>query len=137
VEQHIKLMDELLVLSWQADITRISTFMVAKGLSNAAYPKSNVRDSFHILSHHPSSEDNKARFTVLNRYYTWLFAYFVEKLGKLPDGDGSLLNHWLALCGSGMSDGNSHNHGPLPIVLTDDASGRLEDNCDLVQAGQV
>jgi hypothetical protein len=134
VEQHIKLMYDLLVLAWQTDITRISTFMVAKELSNAVYPKSNVRDSFHILSHHSNNEDNKARFAVLNRYHTGLFAYFVEKLGKLPDGDGTLLDHSLVLYGSGMSDGNSHNHDPLPIVLAGGASGRLEGNRHLVQA---
>ena len=67
-------------LAWQTEITRISTFMVAKELSNAVYPKSGVRDSFHILSHHSNNEDNKARFAVLNRYHSSLFAYFLEKL---------------------------------------------------------
>jgi hypothetical protein len=126
-------MYDLLTLAWQTEITRISTFMVAKELSNAVYPKSGVRDSFHILSHHSNNEDNKARFAVLNRYHSTLFAYFLDKLAKSPDGDGSLLDHSLILYGSGMSDGNSHNHDPLPIVLAGKASGALQANRHLVQ----
>ena len=128
VEEHIKLMYDLLALAWQTEITRISTFMLAKELSNAVYPNSGIRDSFHILSHHSNNENNKARFAVLNRYHVSLFAYFLEKLAKLPDGDGTLLDHSLVLYGSGMSDGNSHNHDPLPIVLAGHAGGTLEGN---------
>jgi hypothetical protein len=133
VEEHIKLMYDLMALAWQTEITRISTFMVAKELSNAVYPKSGVRDSFHILSHHSNNEDNKARFAVLNRYHSTLFAYLLEKLKKTPDGDGSLLDHSVIVYGSGMSDGNSHNHDPLPIVLAGNASGRLQGNRHLMQ----
>jgi hypothetical protein len=134
VEEHIKLMYDLLTLAWQTEITRISTFMVAKELSNAVYPKSGVRDSFHILSHHSNNEDNKARFAVLNRYHSGLFAYFLEKLNSVPDGDGTLLDHSLILYGSGMSDGNSHNHDPLPIVLAGRAAGALQGNRHIRQA---
>jgi hypothetical protein len=128
VEVHIKLMYDLMALAWQTEITRISTFIVAKELSNAVYPKSGVRDSFHILSHHSNNEDNKARFAVLNRYHSTLFAYFLERLSKVPDGDGTLLDHSLILYGSGMSDGNSHNHDPLPLVLAGRAGGTLQGN---------
>jgi len=128
VEEHIKLMYDLLALAWQTEITRISTFMLAKELSNAVYPKSGIRDSFHILSHHSNNENNKARFAVLNRYHAGLFAYFLEKLAKLPDGEGTLLDHSLVLYGSGMSDGNSHNHDPLPIVLAGHAGGAVQGN---------
>jgi hypothetical protein len=128
VEEHIKLMYDLMALAWQTEITRISTFMMAKELSNAVYPKSGIRDSFHILSHHSNVEDNKARFAVLNRYHSTLFAYFLDKLAKLPDGDGTLLDHSLVLYGSGMSDANSHNHDPLPIVLAGHAAGSLKGN---------
>src|SRR5262245_60769249 len=128
VEVHIKLMYDLLALAWQTEITRISTFMLAKELSNAVYPKSGIRDSFHILSHHSNNENNKARFAVLNRYHVGLFAYFVDKLAKLPDGEGTLLDHSLVLYGRGMSDGNSHNHDPQPIVLASSAGGALQGN---------
>lgn len=126
VEEHIKLMYDLIAIAWQTEISRISTFMLAKELSNAVYPKSGIRDSFHILSHHSNNEDNKARFAVLNRYHTGLFAYFLDKLGKLPDGDGTLLDHSLILYGSGMSDANSHNHDPLPILLAGKAGGAVK-----------
>ncbi|MEO8307859.1 MAG: DUF1552 domain-containing protein [Pseudomonadota bacterium] len=128
VEVHIKLMYDLMAVAWQTEITRISTFIVAKEVSNAVYPNSGVRDSFHILSHHSNNEDNKARFAVLNRYHSTLFAYFLDRLSKVPDGDGTLLDHSLVLYGSGMSDGNSHNHDPLPIVLAGRAGGAIQGN---------
>jgi hypothetical protein len=133
VEQHIKLMYDLMTLAWQTEVTRISTFLMAKELSGAVYRNSGVTDSFHTLSHHSNNEGNKSRFAVLNRYHVGLFAYFLGSLAKLPDGDGTLLDHSLVLYGSGMSDGNSHDHDPLPIVLAGRASGRLEGNRHLVQ----
>jgi hypothetical protein len=128
IEEHIKLMYDLLALAWQTEITRTATFMMAKELSNAVYPKSGIRDSFHILSHHSNNENSKARFAVLNRYHVGLFAYFLEKLSKIPDGEGTLLDHSLVLYGSGMSDGNSHNHDPLPVILAGNAGGTLQGN---------
>jgi uncharacterized protein DUF1552 len=125
VEEHIKLMFDLQVLAWQADITRVSTLLIAKELSNAVYPKSGVRDAFHILSHHSNVQENKDRFAVLNRYHVNLFTYFLGKLKATPDGDGTLLDHSLVLYGSGMSDGNQHNHTDLPIIVAGGASGRL------------
>ena len=132
IEEHIKLMYDLQVLAWQTEITRISTFLVAQELSGAVYPRSTVRDSFHTLSHHSNSEDNKARFAILNNYHVSLFAYFLDKLNSIPDGDGTLLDNSLILYGSGMSDGNSHNHDPLPLVLAGRAGGTLEGNRHLV-----
>jgi hypothetical protein len=126
IEAHIKLMMDLQVLAWQADITRITTFQLASELSNTVYPASGIRDAFHILSHHSHVDENKAKFAVLNRYHVGLFAYLLEKLDSLPDGDGSLLDNAMVLYGSGMSDGNEHNHGPLPIVLAGGAGGALE-----------
>src|SRR5690606_15621005 len=82
---------------------------------------------FHTLSHHSNSEENKARFALINRYHVGLFAYFLDKLKNTPDGDGTLLDNAMVLYGSGMSDGNAHNHDPLPIVLAGKAGGALED----------
>ncbi len=128
VEDHIRLMYDLLVLAWQADISRVSTFLLAKELSNAVYPKSGVRDSFHTLSHHSNNEENKLRFAVINNYHVDLFSYFVGRLRDTPDGDGNLLDHSMILYGSGMSDGNSHNHTPLPVLVAGKASGRVRGN---------
>jgi hypothetical protein len=125
-EEHIKLMFDLQVLAWQAEITRVSTMLLSKELSNAVFPKSGIRDAFHILSHHSNVEENKARFAVLNRYHVGLLAYFLGKLKATPDGDGSLLDHSMVLYGSGLSDGNQHNHTDLPIVVAGGASGRLK-----------
>ncbi|PYR21807.1 MAG: hypothetical protein DMF94_06745 [Acidobacteria bacterium] len=126
VEDHIKLMFDLQVLAWQADITRVTTLLLAKELSNAVYPKSGVRDAFHILSHHSNVRENQDRFAVLNRYHVGLLAYLLGRLQATQDGDGTLLDHSMVLYGSAMGDGNQHNHYPLPIVLAGGASGRLK-----------
>jgi hypothetical protein len=126
VEEHIKLMFDLMVLAWQAEITRVSTFLLSKELSTAVYPNSGVRDAFHTLSHHSNIQENKDRFAVLNRYHVGLFAYLLEKLKTTPDGDGTLLDHSMVMYGSGMSDGNQHNHTDLPIVLAGGANGKLK-----------
>jgi hypothetical protein len=125
VEEHIKLMYDLQVLAWQAEITRISTFLMCKELGTTVYPKSGVRDAFHTLSHHSNVPDNISRFAILNTYHVALFAYFLDKLKSTPDGDGTLLDHSLVMYGSGMSDGNQHNHTDLPVLLAGGASGRL------------
>ena len=132
VESHIALMYDLQALAWQTEITRVSTFLMANELSNAVYPNSGVRDSFHTLSHHSNSEENKLRFAELNRYHVGLFARFLDKLAATPDGDGSLLDNAMILYGSGMSDGNSHNHDPLPLLLVGGASGALQGNRHLM-----
>ncbi len=126
VEEHIKLMYDLQVLAWQAEITRVSTFLMCKELSGSTYPKSGIRDAFHTLSHHSNVKESIDRFALLNTYHVGLFAYFLEKLRATPDGDGSLLDHSLVLYGSGMSDGNQHNHTDLPVVLAGGGSGRLK-----------
>ena len=125
-ETHMKLLLDLQVLAWQAEITRITTMMLAKEVSNATYPNSGIRDPFHNLSHHSNSRENMDKFAVLNTYHVSLFAYLMEKLKNVPEGDGTLLDHAMLLYGSGMSDGNQHNHDPLPIVLAGGAGGRLK-----------
>jgi hypothetical protein len=126
IEEHIRLMLDLQTLAWQADITRVSTLLLAKELSGAVYPKSNIRDAFHTLSHHSNIQANKDRFAILNTYHVALLSYFLDKLQSTPDGDGTLLDHSMVLYGSGMSDGNQHNHTDLPIILAGGASGRLQ-----------
>ncbi len=124
-EDHIELLFDLQVLAWQAEITRISTLMLAPELSNAVYPNTGIRDGFHNLSHHSHSRANMDRFAELNAYHHGMLAYFLESLAATPDGDGTLLDNSLILYGSGMSDGNAHNHTPLPLVLAGGAAGNL------------
>jgi hypothetical protein len=123
-ETHLKLMYDLMVLAWQTDITRVTTLLMAKELSNTTYPGSGVTDGFHNLSHHGNGREMMDRFAVMNTYHHNLFGYFLGRLQATPDGDGNLLDHSMVLWGSGMGNSHEHNHTPLPIVLAGGASGR-------------
>jgi len=123
---HLKLLMDLQVVAFQSDITRVSTLMLARELSNAVFPETTIRDPFHNLSHHSNDRGNMDRFAQLNAYHMTKFAYFVDKLKATPDGDGTLLDHAVVLYGSSLSDGNQHNFSPLPIVLAGSASGQLK-----------
>jgi hypothetical protein len=125
-EDHIKLMFDLQVLAWQADITRVTTFMMAQELSGAVYPASGIREAFHNLSHHSHVRANMDKLAVLNNYHVTTMRYLIDKLKATPDGDGTLLDHSLVLYGSGMGNSNQHDHEDLPIILIGGASGRLK-----------
>lgn len=131
-DEHIKLQLDLLALAWRADVTRIATLPFAQETSGATYPASGLSDSFHGLSHHSNIQANKDRFAVMNRYHIGILAHFLGKLAAIPDGDGTLLDHSMVLYGSGISDGNQHDHGPLPILLAGGGRGRLAGNRHLV-----
>jgi len=123
---HAKLMFDLLVLAWQAEITRVSTFMVAREISNTVYSESGINDPFHNLSHHSEVPSNIEKLSTLNAFHTRsTIAYFLDKLRNTPDGNGTLLDHSMVLYGSGMSNSNQHDHDPLPLLLAGGASGRL------------
>jgi hypothetical protein len=125
-ETHASLILDLIGLAWQADITRVSTMMVAQEISNAVYPQSGVTEPFHNLSHHSEIPAKLERLSVLNAYHArTILGHFLERLSTTPDGDGTLLDHSLVLYGSGMSNSNQHDHDPLPILLAGGASGRL------------
>jgi len=125
-EAHIRLLFDLQVLAWQADITRVSTLMIAREISGSVYPSSGVRDAFHNLSHHSNVQANKDRFAVLNTYHVSQLKYLLDKLKATSDGDGNLLDHSIIMYGSGIADGNSHDHDPLPVTLIGGASGKLQ-----------
>ena len=125
-QDHLKLLMDLQIVAFQAEITRVSTLMFARELSGATYPETDIRDPFHNLSHHSNDRGNMDRFARLNTYHMTKFAYFLERLKALPDGDGTLLDHSLVLYGSSLSDGNQHNFSPLPIVVAGGASGQLK-----------
>ncbi|MBV8842109.1 MAG: DUF1552 domain-containing protein, partial [Bryobacterales bacterium] len=125
-EDHIKLMFDLQALAYRADITRISTMMYARDTSGATYPGSGVRDGFHTASHHSNVRAKMDTFAQINRYHVQMLAYFLEKLRATPDGDGNLLDHSVVVYGSSMSNGNQHDHDPLPVVVAGGASGQLK-----------
>jgi len=124
-EEHAKLMFDMQVLAYQADLTRIITFMIGHETSSRAYPEIGVPDAHHSLSHHNGAKDKIALLGKVNAYHTQTFAYYLERLNRTQDGDGSLLDHLALVYGSGMSDGNRHNHGDLPILLVGKGGGWL------------
>jgi hypothetical protein len=124
---HSKLMFDLMTLAWQAEITRVSTLMVAKEVSGRVFSESGVNDPFHNLSHHSEVAANIEKLSQLNAFHTSnTIGYFLKKLSETPDGDGTLLDHSLVLYGSGMSNSNQHDHDPLPLLLAGGASGKLQ-----------
>ncbi|HTG74494.1 MAG TPA: DUF1552 domain-containing protein [Terriglobia bacterium] len=129
---HIKLMYDLLAIAYKSEITRVATLMYAKDLSPSTFPESGNRSGFHGASHHANSKANMDNFAVINKYHVAMLAYFIDKLATTPDGDGTLLDHSMILYGSSMSNGNQHDHDPLPIVLLGGAGGALEGNRHIV-----
>src|SRR5205823_10357799 len=98
--EHAMLMMDLLVLAYQTDLTRVSTFMLAREVSSRAYPEIGVSDSHHPLSHHSNEAAKLERLHKINEYHFRQFARFIEKLAKLPEGDGTMLDHSLFLYGA-------------------------------------
>ena len=115
--EHAKLMMDLLALAYQTDLTRISTFMLAREVSGRAYPEIGVSDSHHPLSHHQNEATKLERLHRVNEYHVQQFAHLVAKLAELPEGDGMMLDSTLFLYGTGISDSNTHFHDDLPIAL--------------------
>jgi hypothetical protein len=124
--EHVKLMFDMQVLAYRADITRVATLMFARDASTVVYPESGVRAGFHSTSHHSNIRANMDQFALINVYHAKMLAHFLDRLNKTPDGDGSLLDHSMVLYGSSMSNSNQHDHDPLPILLAGGASGQLQ-----------
>ena len=123
--EHARLMYDLQVLAYQADLTRIITFMVAHETSNRAYPEIDVSDAHHPLSHHGGDQEKVEKLIRVNTYHVEHFSYYLGRLAATEDGDGSLLDHAMVLYGAGMSNGNVHNHHKLPIAVAGGGSGTL------------
>jgi hypothetical protein len=119
-------MFDLLVLAYQSDLTRVSTFMLARELSGRTYPEIGVADAHHPTSHHKDDRQLIAKIAKINVFHTTLFSYYLDKLRNTPDGDGSLLDHMMTIYGAGMSDSNRHDPTNLPILLAGGAAGQLK-----------
>ena len=115
--QRIELMFDLVALALQANMTRIFTFMVAAEVSGQTYNFIGVPDAFHPLSHHNNEAAKMERLAKVQAFHTQVFAKFLDKLAKTPDGDGTMLDHSLILYGSNMANSNAHNHYPLPTSI--------------------
>jgi len=125
-EEHAKLMFDLQVLAFQSDLTRVITFMMAREVSTRSYREIGVPDPHHPISHHQGDAQKIEKVVKINTFHTRLFEYFLERLQSTPDGDGSLLDHLTILRGSGMSNGDAHDHRSLPILLAGGGAGQLK-----------
>lgn len=125
-EEHLKLMCDLLVLAFQADVTRVSTFVFANEGSNKPYPFIGVREGHHDLSHHENKAEKKDKIRQINTFHTKQLAYLLTKLKGIKEGDGTLLDHCMIAYGSGNSDGNRHNHDDLPVLVAGKGCGTLK-----------
>jgi len=125
-DAQVKLMFDLIALAYQADITRVASYiMVAEG-TNRTYNHIGVSDAFHPLSHHANNKERIEKLVKVQHYHVERFAEFVDKLAKTPDGEGSLLDHSMLMYGSNMSNSDRHNNYPLPIILVGGARGALK-----------
>jgi hypothetical protein len=125
-DEHVKLMYDLMALAYQANVTRVASFMVAREVSNRTYPQIGVPDGHHATSHHQNKAEKIEKLVKIQQYHMGLFAGFLKKLQGTPDGDGSLLDHAVILYGSNMSNSNLHNHFPLPNVVVGGGAGRIQ-----------
>lgn len=125
-EEHCKLMMDMIALAIRTDSTRILTFMLANEGSNRGYPEIGAPESHHDLSHHGKSEDKQAKLRKINEFHLKQLAYLAEQLAGIEEGDGNLLRNSMILYGSGISDGDRHNHDDLPILMLGSAGGRIK-----------
>jgi hypothetical protein len=123
--EHIRLMCDMIVLAFQADLTRVATFMLANAGSNRNYKPIDVPDGHHNLSHHGGDQKKHAKIRKINRFHVSQLAYLLEKMKSIQEGSGSLLDHSMVVYGSGLSDGNAHNNENLPILLAGRGGGTI------------
>ncbi len=122
--EHVSLMFDLAAAAFQADVTRVFTFMMSRELSQRTYPQIGVTEQHHSVSHHLNNAQKMAQMVKINTYYAELYAKFLAKLKATPDGDGTLLDHSLLAYGAGMADSNGHASDPLPMVLIGGGAGK-------------
>lgn len=126
LEEHSRLMYDLMLLAFRTDSTRIATFMLANEGSNRSYPSVGVNSGHHALSHHRDDKRKIADLQKIDSFHVSQFAYFLKRLSETKDGDGTLLDHSMIVLGSGLGDGNRHRHDELPIVLAGGGSGTVK-----------
>jgi hypothetical protein len=124
--EHAKIMFDLMLLAYQTDLTRVIAFMMGWEGSNRTYREIGALDGHHSLSHHKGHTDAIAMVEQIDLYQSKQVAYFLEKMRATPDGDGSLLDHSMLVCGSALGDGNLHNHNDVPILVAGTAAGKLK-----------
>jgi len=136
-DQHVRLMLDLQVLAFKADLTRVVTMMFSRDLSAKTYPESGVPDAYHALSHHQDDPTRMERYAKINAYHTTIVAYFLDRLRSTPEGDSNLLDNSLVMYGSPMGNSNAHDHIALPIVIAGTGAGRYAGNRHIVNPGHT
>ena len=136
-QEHIKLMLDLMVLAFQTDVTRIATFMYANEGSNKSYAEIGVSEGHHDLSHHGKDQGKQEKITKINIFHMNQFAYMLEKMRSIREGEGALLDHSMIVYGSGISDGDRHNHDDLPVLLAGKANGAITSGRHVRYANQT
>ena len=126
-DEHVTLLFDLLALAYQADLTRVATFMLARE-GGGHYPWLGVPEMHHELSHHQNDSHKHGQLVKINAHHMGLFAHFIDTLKNTPDGDGSLLDHAIMMYGAGISDGDLHSPLDLPVVLAGGGCGTLTGN---------
>lgn len=117
LEEHAHLMIDLQVLAYQGDLARVATFMLSREGSERVYDSIGLSEGHHTLTHHRGDPDKIDQVARINRLHVGIFAQLLKKLRDTPESDGNLLDHSLLLYGSSLSDGNSHLHDNLPILV--------------------
>lgn len=124
-DKHCELLMDMVVLAYQTDSTRILSYMFANAGSNRSYPDIGVNEAHHELSHHGKSQHKQTQISKINRYHIDRFGYLLSRLKQIPEGNGTLLDNCMLVYGSGISDGDRHNHDDLPIILAGNAGGTI------------
>jgi len=127
-DEHVKLMMDLMALGFAADTTRVATLKLGRDTSNRVFPESGSSTPFHSASHHQDVPTSILDLAKINRYHIGLLSYFLDKMKKTADGDGSLLDHSLVYYGSAMANSNVHGHKRVPAILVGHASGTVKGN---------
>ena len=125
-DEHVKLMFDLQALAFGCDITRVFAFKMSRDVSGRVFPATGVTTGFHNACHHNEREDRIHDFAKINRYHVSLLPHFIERLKKMPDGDGTVLDNTLIMYGSPMGNPNVHNHKRCPLLLAGHAGGALK-----------
>ena len=125
MKEHLRLLADMLVLAFQADLTRVCTFVFANEGSNRPYREINISDGHHDLSHHGRKPDKMAKIQQINQFHIEQLAYLIGRLQSIQEGSGTLLDSCMIAYGSGNSDGNRHNHDDLPILLLGKGGGTI------------
>jgi hypothetical protein len=130
-EEYARMMIDLQVLAYQADMTRVGTFMVGREVSGRSYPEIGVADAHHPLSHHGNDPEKIAKLTKINVLHMEQVAYYMKRMSETRDGEGTLLDHTMLLAGASLADSNSHQHTNLPVIV---AGGLIKGNQHMVVA---